>query len=238
MLLNEATTVYNSRLVLRPYRRWHVPQYHAWMEDPKIRELTASERLSAEEEEDMQRSWRLDQDKLTFIVHARLPTAPCPTVDRDGFLQAHNDSSTMIGDVNLFLHTLDDDEDDQEEEQQSASKTPRPARQAAELEIMLPPNESSLYKPRSGLALSTLQLFLTYAKDQLGFEPSQFMAKVSYDNEPSLKLFEKLGFVERKRVEVFREIELGWTGASSWPWESESGWQFATLEDPRDPERD
>jgi len=54
MRLNESTTLYNSRLVLRPYRRWHVPQYHEWMEDEQIREQTASERLSLEEEEEMQ----------------------------------------------------------------------------------------------------------------------------------------------------------------------------------------
>lgn len=55
MRLNESTTLYNDRLVLRPYRRWHVPQYHAWMEDPRIREQTASERLTMQEEEEMQR---------------------------------------------------------------------------------------------------------------------------------------------------------------------------------------
>lgn len=54
MRLNEAVTLANDRLVLRPYRRWHVPRYHDWMEDDEVREQTASERLTLDEEFDMQ----------------------------------------------------------------------------------------------------------------------------------------------------------------------------------------
>jgi hypothetical protein len=56
-------------------------------------------------------------------------------------------------------------------------------------------------------------------------------------------LFEKLGFVEKKRVEIFREIEMGYKGLgdteSRWEWEREGeGWEVGILEDPRDPARD
>jgi RimJ/RimL family protein N-acetyltransferase len=144
----------------------------------------------------------------------------------------------MLGDVNLFLHTSDatDDEND------DPSAPSRPPRITAELEIMLPPS-SPLYKPRTGLALETLQLFISYATKYLNLKPEQFMVKIGFDNEPSLRLFEKLGFVEKKRVEIFREIEMGYKGLgdteSRWEWEREGeGWEVGILEDPRDPARD
>ncbi|GAA5977289.1 hypothetical protein JCM5350_002418 [Sporobolomyces pararoseus] len=242
MLLNESTTLYSPRLVLRPYRRWHVPQYHEWMEDPKIREQTASERLSFEEELEMQSSWSLDEDKLTFIVHLRDPSAPSPETDRTGFLSAHNDSRTMLGDVNLFLHSSSSSFEDDAED----GDNPEEEKMTAELEIMLPPSSKN-YKPRTGLALETLQLFLSYSSRHLDLKPRQFIAKVGFDNEASLRLFEKMGFVEKKRVEIFREIELDWGGGRGgeeggehmWSWEKDmEGWKMGILEDPRDSERD
>ena len=63
--------------------------------DPMILEMTASEPLTLEEEYAMQRSWREDQDKCTFIVISRHPEH-LPEVDR------------MAGDVNLYLHQWDE----------------------------------------------------------------------------------------------------------------------------------
>ena len=72
MLLNESTALVSERLVLRPYRcvlstgifirilmdlasrRSHVPRYHAWMSNETLREETASELLTLEEEFAMQ----------------------------------------------------------------------------------------------------------------------------------------------------------------------------------------
>ncbi|GAA5870159.1 hypothetical protein JCM3774_002608 [Rhodotorula dairenensis] len=245
MHLNEATTLATERIVLRPYRRWHVPRYHEWMQSEELREATASEPLSMAEESEMQRSWRLDEDKLTFIVHARRTSAPGPKEDPKAFLDAHGDASTMLGDVNLFLHEAEPDSDP-DEEQACPSTEPWPAEASskksrlprAEMEIMFPPSPS--FPPRSGLATHTLQVFLSYAKAELRLPPTSFFARIGFDNEKSLGLFRKLGFVEGKRVEVFREVELVWPGAadSTWPWERESGWRYDTLADPRDEERD
>ncbi|GAA5934304.1 hypothetical protein JCM3775_006964 [Rhodotorula graminis] len=249
MRLNEAVTLANDKLVLRPYRRWHVPRYHEWMEDDEVREQTASERLTHDEEFDMQKSWRLDADKLTFIVHLRSDSAPPPSSDPAAFLAAHNDTSRMIGDVNLFLHDasppsspspLSPSPSSSPSADPALSTTPR----RAELEIMLPPSSSSLYRPRSGLALLTLQLFLSYASRALDLAPSSFFARIGFDNAPSLGLFAKLGFVEGKRVEVFREVEMRWNAGNGdaegrrWPWERDHAWRYDEVEDPRDEERD
>ncbi|RHZ26644.1 hypothetical protein DYB26_004449 [Aphanomyces astaci] len=78
---------------LVPYAAHHVHKYHNWMKDPFLLEMTASEPLSLEEEQQMQVTWREDPTKATFIVFA---TTDTETEDE------------MAGDVNLFFN---DDED-------------------------------------------------------------------------------------------------------------------------------
>lgn len=68
MLINADTVISGERVVLVPYRPEHVPLYHEWMASPELQELTASEPLSLEEEYAMQRAWRDDGDKLTFVL--------------------------------------------------------------------------------------------------------------------------------------------------------------------------
>ncbi|MCO5553561.1 hypothetical protein L7F22_007084 [Adiantum nelumboides] len=99
MRVNEETVLVGSRAVLVPYRSEHVEkvrscrfqqvyalpspphckassliplQYHQWMTDPEIRQQTASEPLSLEEEHDMQRSWHLDDDSELLDSKAEL----------------------------------------------------------------------------------------------------------------------------------------------------------------------
>lgn len=95
MRLNEdaVVTLPGSRVALLPYDAEFVPLYHAWMECAALREATASERLTLDQEFGMQASWREDADKLTFIValHGGLDgAAPSPRV-------------IPVGDVNLFF---------------------------------------------------------------------------------------------------------------------------------------
>ncbi|BGP12841.1 hypothetical protein JCM10213_001325 [Rhodosporidiobolus nylandii] len=252
MRLNECTTLATPRLVLRPYRRWHVPRYNEWMQSEVLRELTASEPLTLEEEFEMQPvanggdavrsgwtgSWRLDQDKLTFIIHSRSPSAPSPSSSSPAeFLAAHDSPDSMIGDVNLFLHDLTPPSSPASPSASSAAAPPAPSAETptrrAELEIMLVPG---LSPPRSGLALQALRAFLIYASLALSLPPSAFFARVGFDNAPSLGLFRKLGFREGKRVEVFREVELVWSGGGEFGWEDEGAYE--EVRDERDEERD
>jgi RimJ/RimL family protein N-acetyltransferase len=127
----------------------------------------------------------------------------------------------MIGDVNLFLKGLKDEEDFE-----------------AEVEIMiaglglhcisvrndLHARTTEPSYRRKGLALSSLQLFLSYATSAPGslpsqlangayssplpVQPSNLVVRISASNSPSINMFTKLGFVETKRVEVFNEVEM------------------------------
>ncbi|WKX99539.1 hypothetical protein Q1695_014429 [Nippostrongylus brasiliensis] len=92
MRLNENTKIIGEKVVLVPYEEKHVPNYHRWMEDAELRRLTGSERLSLEEEYEMQRNWRLDEDKLTFIILSKKRVDACCS-----------EAESMVGDVNVFL---------------------------------------------------------------------------------------------------------------------------------------
>ncbi len=92
---NYFKTIIGEKVRLVPYRKKFVEKYHEWMQSPFLLEMTASEPLSIEEEYDMQKSWREDSRKCTFIV------------------LRNDESSTdeigqMAGDVNLFLNRDDD----------------------------------------------------------------------------------------------------------------------------------
>ncbi|KAI9660855.1 MAG: hypothetical protein M1829_006420 [Trizodia sp. TS-e1964] len=92
MLLNKNTVVHVAGINLIPYLKAHVPIYHAWMQDENLQRATASEALTLEEEYAMQRSWRHDADKLTFIIKLDDRLSP-----------DSNLPSRLLGDVNLFL---------------------------------------------------------------------------------------------------------------------------------------
>ncbi|CAB0014759.1 unnamed protein product [Nesidiocoris tenuis] len=78
MRLNKSTKIISDRVILVPYRIQHVPKYHKWMENELLREQTASERLSLDEEYAMQQTW------------------------------LHDENKSMIGDANLYLRNDED----------------------------------------------------------------------------------------------------------------------------------
>uniref|UniRef100_A0A8B9ZEQ5 N-acetyltransferase 9 (putative) n=1 Tax=Anas platyrhynchos TaxID=8839 RepID=A0A8B9ZEQ5_ANAPL len=93
MRINQDTVLQGSRVTLVPYTPAHVPRYHAWMQSEELQRLTASEPLSLEQEYEMQRSWRDDADKCTFIV-----------LDTERWSgQARGEEDCMVGDIEIMI---------------------------------------------------------------------------------------------------------------------------------------
>ena len=64
---------------------------------------------------------------------------------------------------------------------------------------------------------------LSYATDAASPAPlpvpkERLVARIGEKNEPSIRLFEKLGFGITKRVAVFEEVELRYNGEGAKPW--------------------
>ncbi|XP_077966711.1 N-acetyltransferase 9-like protein [Styela clava] len=203
MRINVDTVILGDKVILIPYEDIHVEKYHSWMQSQEIQTLTASEPLTIEAEYEMQKSWREDDDKLTFIIadkqmwddyvfepnkssqDATSSNRLTPVEDHIKIDQAsQREIQCIIGDVNLFLNC-------------------DPGKKSAEIEIMIA--ESNARK--RGFATEALRLMIAYALHYLNI--TNFIAKIGCDNIPSIKLFkEKFGFSEISRSEVFKEITL------------------------------
>lgn len=97
MRLNQNTFIIGHKIILVPYKFHHVTKYHKWMENEGLRQQTASERLTLEEEYKMQETWLNDDDKCTFII-----------LDRKLYEESDQDEvHSMVGDVNLFLNDVE-----------------------------------------------------------------------------------------------------------------------------------
>eukprot|EP01091_Cochliopodium_minus_P015918 TRINITY_DN5796_c0_g1_i1.p1 TRINITY_DN5796_c0_g1~~TRINITY_DN5796_c0_g1_i1.p1 ORF type:complete len:177 (-),score=53.58 TRINITY_DN5796_c0_g1_i1:4-534(-) len=161
---------------LVPYRKEHVLKYHDWMEDPEILEMTCSERLTLEEEYEMQQTWSVDENKCTFIL---LDTTR---------LNTETNIYEMCGDVNLFFH---------EYENEGENK-----REVAEIEIMIAEKESR----RKGIAFEALFLMMYYAVEHLNtkkfvakinFDNSgsiSLFKKLGYEEVSGSEVLEKIKF--------------------------------------------
>lgn len=158
----------------------------------------------------MQQKWRLDVDKLTFIICL----SPQRVIPSDGCVLPSQDDATdrMLGDVNLFLY---DDESDESEKGHR--------RMVGEIEIMIAKKEQQ----RRGIGRAAIALFLHYVLKNRGemmkerFKPastpsgdplpilSTFRAKINQTNTPSVKLFESFGFIKQSdQPNYFGEFEL------------------------------
>ncbi|XP_065388025.1 alpha/beta-tubulin-N-acetyltransferase 9 isoform X4 [Macaca fascicularis] len=161
MRLNQNTMLLGKKVVLVPYTSEHVPRYHEWMKSEELQRLTASEPLTLEQEYAMQRSWREDADKCTFIVLDAEKWQAQPGATEE---------SCMVGDVNLFLTDLEDPT-------------------LGEIEVMI-------------AGMTTLGL-------------TKFEAKIGQENEPSIRMFQKLHFEQVAASSVFQEVTLQLTVSES-----------------------
>jgi RimJ/RimL family protein N-acetyltransferase len=215
MKINETTSLLSPKILLVPYSAHHVPQYHTWMQDAELQKLTASEPLSMEEEYEMQRSWRNDGDKLTFIACLPITNSEGRNEKGNGnVVQVGIDDADekMIGDVNLFLSEDDeDDEDENDDEKHEEAK-----KVIGELEIMV----ASPSARGKGLGKATLLIFLWYITTNIFSIISEYTTtknttlkylrvKISASNEISIKLFERVGFTKTSPTpNYFGEVEL------------------------------
>jgi hypothetical protein len=178
------------------------------MKDPDLLDATGSEPLSLEEEVDMQQSWRDDETKCTFIVHAKelchfSGKGDMEDAATNSFLEfrvkEHLDA--MIGDVNLFLSEMDDDENDENK----ADKPEDPSQSLllqAEIDIMIAEKEHR----GKGLGRSATCAMMLYGASKLGI--CRFFCKINEDNEASISLFKSIGFRQCGYAACFKQVEL------------------------------
>lgn len=192
---------------------------HTLTSSQEIQKATASEPLTLEEEYSMQRSWREDADKLTFIVcthsgeqfYNDITQKPQTQFMSPGEQDA---PESMIGDVNLFLYDDDEEEDDEQTNVAEAPKRPRTV--IGELEIMIARHDQR----GKGMAQETLSAFISYIQTSLpellleytGADSAvlkYLRVKIDKDNVRSLRLFERVGFVRvSAEPNYFGEVEL------------------------------
>ncbi|KAI1104848.1 GNAT domain-containing protein [Jackrogersella minutella] len=224
MRLNENIAVSTSKVLLVPYDAHHVPRYHQWMEDAAIREATASERLTLDEEYENQASWREANDKLTFIV-----CEPLPSDDHSHYngqqrsAQGHETSVVvageadapprMMGDINLFLTPWEPDDDTDAR----VNGDPRETCCSAEVDIMIA-DQKHRGKGFGRAAVATFLLFVRRNLDGILAEYAgagsgrpalrELIAKINAGNAGSIALFKSLGFEQRGGVNYFGEIQM------------------------------
>lgn len=185
MKINENQKIIGNRVILVPYKRHHVPKYHEWMSQIEIQELTASEPLTLDEEYDMQAKWQQDNDKLTFIVLSK-----DEYMSKVGVTEEKREIEAMVGDVNCFII---EEEDDQ------------PLKQV-ELEVMIVNKADRCH----GYGSEAIFLMMNYVYKQIKsiISFNKFVAKIGEENLPSIKMFEKLGFVTFKYIKPFKQVCL------------------------------
>lgn len=189
------------------------------------------------EEYSMQRSWRADHDKLTFIVCKSLePGTASQTVQGD----EDDRPQRMIGDINLFLFEPEDEEDGGNDD---GAQTPDTTKSSnglvGELELMIARRDLH----RQGYGRAALLSFTSYVLDswaQIAAEYSKgegnasrsleyLRVKINQSNARSIFLFQSIGFIQTAAgANYFGEVELRWQPNRS-QLETRKGWEATTI---------
>ncbi|KAI0490874.1 acetyltransferase domain-containing protein [Xylaria cf. heliscus] len=205
--------------ILPPYICQFVSSTQLIHRTQTLREATASDLLSLEEEYENQQSWRAAHDKLTFIVCEPAAAAVAPS---SGVIHAGEDDAPprMVGDVNLFLTPLDDDDgsvngDDKQEKDDTRYLQ-------GEIDIMIAAPEHR----RKGRGEAAVRAFLRYLGARHGDIVGEYVsaaaaagtintarikrlvAKIHADNAGSIRLFGNLGFRRDGDPDYFNEISM------------------------------
>jgi RimJ/RimL family protein N-acetyltransferase len=198
------------------------------MQDPQLQEATASEPLSMEEEYAMQRSWRGDGDKLTFIICLPLSNESSDfagereSEQRKVVLAGRDDApERMVGDINLFLFESDEDDDEYAAKKEGGKVD---GGVVGEIELMIA-NSQHRRRGHGRAALLAFLEYILFRWRDIGEEYSASLGrtqgvaselkflrvKIQETNVGSLKLFESVGF---KRIgdgaNYFGEVEMRW----------------------------
>ena len=146
----------------------------------------------------MQKSWRNDNDKLTFIICEEDPAIAVAGLNPIK-AKEFDTPATMVGDINMFITPYDDGE--------KASET----EVVGEVELMI----AHQRRRRNGLGRSALLTFIGYVLEKRneiagpGKKLVELRAKIHDSNEGSLALFQAIGFNKTvEKVNHFGEWDL------------------------------
>jgi RimJ/RimL family protein N-acetyltransferase len=191
-----------------------------------LQKATASEPLTLDAEYSMQQSWRLDGDKLTFIVCSPPSRLPVPSLQSNvsAILGKKDDADDrMIGDVNLFLSEDEDGDDDAHDANEDNAGRGN-VNVVGEIEIMI----ARTNLQGQGYGRAALTAFFWYIMTNISGILSEYAAslpterkgaptlkylrvKIDAANERSIRLFEKVGFKKISETpNYFGELELRW----------------------------
>jgi len=191
MKFDSSFRIVGERIILIPYKETHVEKYHGWMSDGEILRLTGSESLTFEQEQEMQKEWEPDSKKCTFII-----------MDRSKYEECHDEIASIVGDTNLFFELEACDHDHCDEACTDTVEENNGIIRSAEIEVMV----AEPWARRKGLAKEALGLMMRFGTEKLG--KTKFIAKIKCDNEPSIQLFQKLGFRQVTQPNIFDEISF------------------------------
>ncbi|XP_045761481.1 N-acetyltransferase 9 isoform X3 [Maniola jurtina] len=158
------------------------------MKSEELQKLTASEPLTLGEEYEMQKSWRDDEDKCTFIILDK--KVYVEKKNKVGKEENYSELESMIGDTNIFIVNKDT--------------------ATAEIEIMI---AEKLARGKK-FGWEAVILMMLYGIKYIGIK--KYEAKISLVNNVSLNMFKKLGFLEHSKSEVFQEVTLQKNVSEDW----------------------